>query len=336
MSSESAGRSDGRDPAVVCAGLIVADTFVPPLQRLPGPGELVATDDFLLGAGGCAANTAATLARLNVPVALAAKVGADQLGDWLRADLAARGVGVAQVSASRRLPTSQTVILPVIGEDRRYIHTAGANAELTVADIGAAVPGARALAVGGFLALPGVRSQELAELFATVRDAGVRTILDVVVPSGGENLGRELRLVLPHVDCFLPNQDEAAALTGEDSLAKQAEVLLGWGCASLIITCGSTGALFADADGSFHVRPPVVEAVDTSGSGDAFTAGLIAGMLEGWGTEQQVRFATAVGASACRGLGCHTTIATRDEALAALRRTELVAAHTAGATATDA
>lgn len=318
----------GRRPAVVCAGLIVADTFVPPLPRLPGPGELLATDDFLLGAGGCAANTAATLARLDVPVALVATAGADRLGDWLRADLAARGVDVTRVAASSRLATSQTVILPVTGEDRRYVHTAGANAELSVADIAAAAGGARALVVGGFLALPGVRSPELAELFATARAAGVRTILDVVVPSGAADPARDLRPVLPHVDCFLPNQDEAAALTGEDAPAGQAEVLLGWGCASLVITRGAAGALFADARGSFQVRPPAVDVVDASGSGDAFTAGLVAGMLAGWDAERQVRFAAAVGASACRGLGCHTTIATRDEALAALHGTELVAGHT--------
>ena len=61
---------------VVCAGIVVADVFVPPLPTLPGPGELIATDDFVVETGGCAANAAMALARLGVRPAVVARVGA--------------------------------------------------------------------------------------------------------------------------------------------------------------------------------------------------------------------------------------------------------------------
>src|SRR5215472_14427451 len=120
-----------QQPSVVCAGILVADLFVPPLEQLPTQGNLVVTEDFLVQPGGCAANTAISLAKLGVSVSVAGKVGTDFFGDALERDLLARGVGTETLQRSTRFGTSKTVILPVIEEDRRYIHTIGANADFT-------------------------------------------------------------------------------------------------------------------------------------------------------------------------------------------------------------
>jgi sugar/nucleoside kinase (ribokinase family) len=311
--------------AVVCAGLIIADLFVSPLPSLPRPGELVVSDGFLLDVGGCAVNTAVILARLGIRTGLVGKVGDDDYGGWLRRSLARRRVLVDGVSTAQRSATSQTVILPVDGEDRRYIHVPGANAELGVADIAAVLPGARVLAIAGYLALPGLDQEGVADLLAEARTRGTTTLLDVVVPRGADDPAKALRPVLPYVDCFLPNQDEARLVTGYDNPADQAEALLEWGCASVVITCGADGAVYADPARVIRVRPFPVEAVDGSGAGDAFSAGIIFGLIEGWPPEQRLRFAAALGGSVCRGLGCTGTVFTRDEALAAADRVQLAA-----------
>jgi sugar/nucleoside kinase (ribokinase family) len=310
-------------PAVVCAGMIIADLFVSPLRSLPRPGELVVSDGFLLDAGGCAVNTAVILAGLGVRTGLVGKVGDDEYGGWLQRSLARRRILVDGVSTTRRCATSQTVILPVDGEDRRYIHVPGANAELTAADIAPALPGARVLAIGGYLALPGLDPGEAADLLAAARTRGTATLLDIVVPRGADDPAKALRPVLPYVDCFLPNQDEARQVTGVDDPADQARALLDWGCASVIITCGADGAVYADPARVLQVRPLPVEVVDGSGAGDAFTAGIILGLIEGWSAEQRLRFAAALGGSVCRGLGCTGTVFTRDEALAAAEGVQL-------------
>src|SRR5262249_46385851 len=113
-------------PFVLCAGILVADLFVPPLTALPEAGQLISTDDFLIDSGGCAANTSTTLARLGVKAKVAGKVGTDTYGSFIMQDLASKGVETAGISTSHRRGTSKTVILPVIGEDRRFIHTFGA------------------------------------------------------------------------------------------------------------------------------------------------------------------------------------------------------------------
>jgi len=310
-------------PAVVCAGLVIADLFVAPLASLPRPGELVISDGFLLDAGGCAVNTAVILARLGVRAGLVGKVGDDEYGAWLRSRLARKRVLVDGVSTARRSATSQTVILPVDGEDRRYIHVPGANAELEAADIAAVLPGARVLAIGGYLALPGLDRDGVTDLLAGARARGTATLLDVVVPRGANDPVHALRPVLPYVDCFLPNEDEARLVTGLDNPADQAKALLDWGCASVVITCGADGAVYADPGRVIRVRPFPVEAVDGSGAGDAFTAGIIYGLIEGWPPQERLRFAAALGGSVCRGLGCTGTVFTRDEALAAAGRVQL-------------
>src|SRR5215472_1900411 len=124
-----------QQPSVVCAGILVADLFVPPLEQLPTQGNLVVTEDFLVQPGGCAANTAISLAKLGVSVSVIGKVGSDPFGSAVELDLQKHRVQTAAIRRSSSHGTSKTVILPVIGEDRRYIHTLGANADFTVEDI---------------------------------------------------------------------------------------------------------------------------------------------------------------------------------------------------------
>lgn len=310
---------------VVCAGQVVADLFVPPLAALPASGQLVTTGDMLSGVGGCSANTAMALAVLGVPTSLSAMVGADGQGEWVRRHLAEKGLDVSGVVTSQSLSTSQTVILPVIGDDRRYLHAVGANAEYRAAHAAEVVTGAKVLAIGGFLSLPGLLADEVAELFAQARTAGTRTVLDVVIPHGSQDAADKLRPVLPYVDCFTPNDDEAQTLTGEDDPEEQANTFLAWGVGSVVITCGTSGAIYVDHERTVRVLPLPVTSVDGSGAGDAFTAGLIYGIVNDWPIEKRLRFAAAVGASVTRGLGTTMSLFTRAEALQALEDVPVVA-----------
>jgi sugar/nucleoside kinase (ribokinase family) len=106
-------------------GILVADLFVPPLPRLPEAGELLHVDDFLLSVGGCAANTAVDLARLGGSATVFGKVGQDLFGDFVVQELARQGAETDGITRSARQPTSRTMILPVAGENRRYIHSVG-------------------------------------------------------------------------------------------------------------------------------------------------------------------------------------------------------------------
>ena len=305
--------------SVVCAGIVVADVFVPPLERLPEAGGLVVTDDFVVETGGCAANAAIALARLGVRAAVVAKVGDDIFGDFVERELRADGVDVTGLRHAPGLGTSKTVIVPVSGEDRRFIHTFGANAALSAADLApAAAAGPEVLYVGGYLVLPALRQEELAEQLRVARRAGSRTVLDVVAPAGREQSLDDVARILPEVDYFVPNDDEAQALTGEPDPRRQAERLLELGAGTVIVTLGERGLVAARGDGTIELPAPHVDFVEPSGAGDAFAAGLVFGLLQGWSLGRCLEFGSVIGASACTRLGCTRGLFTRAEAEAYL------------------
>jgi sugar/nucleoside kinase (ribokinase family) len=119
------------DMEVVCAGNLVADIFANPIAALPAAGQLGLTERLLFGAGGCATNVAACLRRLGRPTKVLGKVGDDVFGNLVIEDLKRLGIDASSVSCSRTHPTSGTVIINVIGEERRYIHCIGANADFS-------------------------------------------------------------------------------------------------------------------------------------------------------------------------------------------------------------
>jgi sugar/nucleoside kinase (ribokinase family) len=299
----------------LCVGILVADMFVPPLERLPAAGELLATDDFLLQPGGCAANTAIALAKLGVRAAICGRVGDDLLGDFVERDLRARGIDTSGIRRTEHYGTSKTVIVSVAGEDRRYIHTFGANAATTARDIEpAALAAADVLYVGGYLILPALREDELAERLREARARGTKIVLDVAVPVGQPLPVDAARALLPLADYFVPNLDEARALTGESDPRRQAECFLEHGAKTVVIKLGERGAYVRSCDTTVEVLAPPVQVVEPSGAGDAFAAGLMVGILDGWELERSVRFASVIGGSACTALGCWEGVFTRAQA----------------------
>ena len=223
---------------VLCAGIIVADHVCTPISHLPAAGELVMAERLLLTIGGCAANAAVDLVKMGVPATILGRVGGDVFGRVVADMLRQHGVDVSAIKVSPEADTSQTLIVNVAGEDRRFIHTFGANAEFRAADIPLErVARCRVLYLGGYFLMPNVRQEELVPVFAAARQAGARTVLDVVTPGPGDYLDG-LEQLLPHVDVFLPNHDEAQQITGEADPVRQAEIFHQLGAATVVITLG--------------------------------------------------------------------------------------------------
>jgi len=244
----------------------------------------------------------------------------DGFGDFVEQALRQKGVDISGVKRSTAYGTSKTVILPVAGADRRFIHTIGANADFTAHDIDRALLAtARVFYLGGYFVLPQLRQAELAEACCFARAQGAYTVLDVVTPATGSMASLEgLLEILPHVDVFMPNEEEAHALTGETDPRRQAERFLAAGCGTAIITRGAQGALLMSSQQIIEAPAPDMATIDQSGAGDAFAAGYITGLLEGWSAAEALSFAGVLGASACTQLGCTPGAFTRAQAEAYL------------------
>lgn len=288
---------------VVSAGIIVVDHVAAGVPSLPGPGELVLTTDCRLHIGGCAANVAINLARLGICSHVVGSIGEDLLGQFVRQTLEEEGVETGGLVVCPGQSTSQTLVLNVTGQDRRFVHLIGANGLMTASMLPLdRIRAAKVLYLGGLFLLDQLDVAELAGVFQAARDAGVTTILDVVTP-GTRDYASELQQVLPQVDYFLPNEDEARLMTGASDPMDQAARLLAWGAANVVITRGARGALLACEKEQWQVGAYTVPFVDGTGGGDAFTAGFIAGLLDDCDIPRLLAIASATGASCVRASG---------------------------------
>jgi sugar/nucleoside kinase (ribokinase family) len=280
----------------------------------------------VLTLGGCASNAAVDLAKLGVRSAVCGRVGDDVFGRFVAETLEARGVDVRSLRVDPDRPTSQTLIVNVKGQDRRFIHSFGANRGLSVEDLEAAVATPpRVFYLGGYLILPGLEARPLAELFARLRAAGTLVVLDVATPGPADYL-RHLWPVLPETDVFLPNADEAALILGESDPIRQAEAFRRLGAHRVVITQGERGAISVSDNLRVRLGTYPMPYVDGSGGGDAFDAGYIAGVLDGRDELGCLKLATALGASCVRALGTTAGVFERDEAEEFLAGHELAVA----------
>jgi sugar/nucleoside kinase (ribokinase family) len=308
---------------VICAGVIVADHLCTPIDHLPEAGELVPAEELVLNVGGCASNAALDLRRLGVETAICGKVGDDAFGRFVAEVLRDGGVDCRALGISQTHATSQTLIVNVRGQDRRFIHSFGANRDLIAADLDILLdPPPRILYVGGFLILPGLEPEALAERFARAQRQGTITVLDVAVPGPGEMLSK-LAPLLPVTDVFLPNTDEADVILGESDPIRQALTFRDMGAKRVVITRGSDGSVSISDEHRFQLGTYPITYVDGSGGGDAFDAGYIAGLLDGLDEIGCLKLASAVGASCVRAIGTTAGVFTRAEADAFIKSHEL-------------
>jgi sugar/nucleoside kinase (ribokinase family) len=292
----------------LCLGIVVADHVCAPIARLPEPGELVLTPRTHLSIGGCAANVAVDLVRVGRKAAVVGCVGEDAFGRFVSDALHNAGVVVEYLASLSDEATSTSMIVNVQGEDRRFIHAPGANARLDGSEVSPQMLAqTRVVYVGGYGLSDRPSPESVTTLFRAARARRVKTVLDVVVPEG-KDCQPMLEPVLPWTDVFLPNHDEAWAITGIRDAAEQARAFRAAGVETVVITCGSRGTVVAGASGVFRAAGFPVELVDGTGSGDAFAAGYIHALLGGGDVAECVRVGSALGASCVRATGATTGV----------------------------
>lgn len=286
---------------VVCLGILVADVIARPVDVLPKPGTLALVDSIQLRGGGCALNTSSALVRLGLRAAALGKVGADPFGDFVLGLLAQRGVEAGGVLRDPSVPTSASVALVDASGERTFLHLKGANAAVRADELGEAPYAGRALHVAGALVLDELDGEPVAALLAEARRRGLHTSLDTVFDGSGR--WERVLPALPHCDLVTPGLEEARAITGEREPERAVARLRALGAGTAAVTLGPDGCQVAGEDFEGRVPGCPVTAVDGTGAGDAFAAGLLYGRLAGWPLERSAWFANAAGALATTEVG---------------------------------
>ena len=244
--------------------------------------------------GGSAAITAVAAARLGLSVALAAAVGADPAGRLMLDQLAAEGVDVGAVAVRDDVPTGMTVALSR-GGDRAILTALGAVASLTAAEVPASLlAGARHVHASSWFLLEDSLGPGLAGLFSAARAGGATTSLDTNWDPAERWTGAPLAHAIAAADLLLPNEAEALRLSSALSLDEAAPKLTAAG-ARLVVKLGERGARCFDGPLRYQVSLPPVVPADTTGAGDCFNAGLIAGLLDGMDLPRAAALGCAAG-----------------------------------------
>jgi ribokinase len=278
------------------------------VDRPPLPGETVFARSFDTVPGGKGLNQAVACARAGGGVRFSGAVGRDGFGDRLIAQLDAEGIDATAVRRTDA-PTGTAHITVDASGQNAIVVASGANADVDASVLPASADGVRWLITQ--LELP---AATVAAALSWCRRLGVRAVLTPAPVSAVEPE------MLGLVDLLVPNQLEAAALAGTDDPVVAAD-RLSRRAGDVVITLGAEGSLWAQAGLVRHVEPALaVEAVDTTGAGDAYVGALVARLAEGAAMPVAMRWASAAAAIAVTRPGATSSLPTRDEVASLLRR----------------
>ena len=310
------GTSVTREVDVLVVGSVNRD-YVCRVEVLPAPGQTVLGGEAWVGSGGKGGNQAVAASMLGARTALVARVGDDDDGRALAADLAAARVDTADLAATDARTGLAFVLVDAQGENSIVV-APGANERLDPASVARAVR--QRLAGGGVLVTQ-------AEIPVPAFDAAVRTAAEVGCRAV-VNLAPYRRVddaVLALCDPLVVNESEASGLLGRPvrraSGALEAAPDLLRLCRSVVVTVGAEGAVVADADGVQIIEAHQVEVVDSTGAGDAFIGAVAAALSAGHDLRAAARVAVRAGTHAVTRPGAQASFASAAElGIGSLRR----------------
>jgi sugar/nucleoside kinase (ribokinase family) len=285
---------------VITMGAHILDVLVRPVSEIPPGQDTVLVEQIRMTAAGTAAGTALTFAKLGAMVRTAGAIGADAPGDLLLSLLGRAGIDTGLVVRKPDVATSMSVLPIRPNGERPGLHLLGANLAYTVDDVDwDAVAATDHIHLGG--------TEMLGPDFATrvlkhAKEIGVTTSVDLIAP-GGMGTFDLIAPALAYTDYLLPNEEQVIGFTGAADLAEGCKRLLGAGAGLLAVTCGAGGAMIVSHEETQHVPAFKVDVVDTTGCGDAFSAGFVYATGIGRTPRDATVLGNAVAALVAQGLG---------------------------------
>lgn len=295
---------------IVMFGSYVAD-LTGTAEHLPSAGETVFGERFKIGPGGKGSNQAVAAHRAGADIVLATKIGKDVFGDLARDFYAQERIAAEYVLTDDEKGTGIALIcVDQVSKQNQILVVPGACMNFTDADIETLRPAIEAADI--LLVQFEVNMDALEKAMDIARAAGVTTVLN---PAPARKVSREL---ICKADVVTPNEVEAGALTGipvENALdaKRAADVFHSWGIPKVVITLGKQGVFASEADEHRMVPARIVEAVDTTGAGDAFNGGFVTALSEGKDLFEAVEFGNALASLAVQKFGTAPSMPMRSE-----------------------
>lgn len=290
---------------VVCIGFTCIDEAISGLDvKSLFQQPLMPAENVRFGVGGDAANEATILARLGVKTRLITKLGGDFLGCMVMEHAQREGIDTQAITVDPTVDTTLGVAIIGSGDDRFIIpvNEGRSTAMFCESDIDeSAFQGAKVVSFASLFTMPQIDTQAMVRIFQKVKSAGAFLCVDVKM-EGHERL-EEIASALADVDYIFPNFSEACLLTGEIEPQKVAQRFLDCGVKTVVLKLGLPGCYVRSRAEELWIPSYPADAVDSTGAGDNFAAGFIAGLTKGLDTLKCAKYACAAASICVRQVG---------------------------------
>lgn len=289
---------------IVSMGVHILDVLGRHVLEVP-PGQGIALiDEIRITAAGTSAGTSVDLAKLGCKVTAVGAVGNDEMGNILIGILNRHGVNTKYIVRKDGVQTSGTILPIRPNGERPALHVMGSNASFCFDDVPVdLIAKADFVHVGGFYLMPKFDGPDTVKTLKLAKSSGAITTMDILGVKK-EKMAEKIAPCMPYLDYFMPNLEEAGMITGLSDPDAMCKYFLSAGAKNVILKMGERGSLILSSNGE-RIRVPAfkVRLVDTTGCGDAWSAGFIAGLSLNMSISKAAQLGSACGSLVASGLG---------------------------------
>ena len=289
---------------IVSMGVHILDVLGRHVLEVP-PGQGIALiDEIRITAAGTSAGTSVDLAKLGCKVTAVGAVGNDEMGNILIGILNRHGVNTKYIVRKDGVQTSGTILPIRPNGERPALHVMGSNALFCFDDVPVdLIAKADFVHVGGFYLMPKFDGPDTVKTLKLAKSSGAITTMDILGVKQ-EKMAEKIAPCMPYLDYFMPNLEEAGMITGLSDPDEMCKYFLSAGAKNVILKMGERGSLILSSNGE-RIRVPAfkVKLVDTTGCGDAWSAGFIAGLSLNMSISKAAQLGSACGSLVASGLG---------------------------------
>lgn len=292
---------------VVCIGQAVVDCITRGKEEKEYKKNVYRAESITLNVGGDAVNESSVLAELGYKVRILCGLGDDLAGKVIQNELSGHGVITDSIVVQDTLSTPVANLIVNENGTRNSINGEALMLKGFVLDI-SSLKGARIVSLASLFRAPLDQKDEIIALVKCAREEGCIVCADTKLPTFRQIHLKDIQEILPFIDYFFPNENEAAYYTGKESYEEMAEEIHRMGVKNVILKMGEKGCLVWNEEEHFIIPARKVRVIDTTGAGDNFVAGFIAGLLQGWDLRKCAEYGTDCAALCVQYIGASAGI----------------------------
>jgi sugar/nucleoside kinase (ribokinase family) len=312
----------------VFVGFTTLDIAGRPVESVPDGGGVAFIEEIRINPAGTASGAVMNAAKMGIRCATSACVGNDEKGDIIIDIYQRMGIDCSLIQRSEKTPTSSTILPIRPNGERPALHARGASDDLFIERSQFdAVCDAKYLHLGGTGLIAAMDGGQSVELLKHAKANGLTVTFDLIAPN--ENTMELLTDLLPHVDYFMPSMEEAeyiaeSAGVNVSSPSELANFFMDRGAGACIFKWGEKGSFIKTPDQQFRVPAFKVDVSDTTGCGDSYCGGFIAGLSMQYSLEEACRLGTATSGLVATALGSDAAVVDLESTLRFISTAEVL------------